>query len=176
MGGVGIASVAADDIRHPPVVGTKVVDVGTLAMCDFAEETSAVHFHKPEVERVVTAVLKHGADALCVVGGFDELPTFLYGGGGRHLYGHILALLHGVYGDGRVAFPVGADEDDVDVRLLTQLLPAVGRGEYVHLTPFFGRKQSECLVDGRLTQVADGCDASVGDALVASQSSNATLT
>ena len=91
-----------------------------------AEESLLCHVQCGQLEEVVDAVLEHHAvqtGALCRV---DELPYLVHVHGGRHLDGHMLAVLHGIEGDGHVVHPVGGNVDEVDVVAPAHLLIGFG--------------------------------------------------
>ena len=60
-----------------------------------------------------------------LLGRIDQFPALLHGNGRRHLHGYVFALFHGVNRHGRMAQPVGADVDQIDVAAFAELLPAV---------------------------------------------------
>ena len=101
VGGVDVAAVGAVEFEAPVALvvvpeGFEVVDVGPLGLEQLAEEPVLRHVERRELEEVIDAVLEHHAVALPLLGRVDQLPALLERRGGRHLDGHMLALLHGV--------------------------------------------------------------------------------
>ena len=62
------------------------------------------------------------AGLLCRI---DQFPALLHGNSRRHLHGHVFALFHGINRHGRMAQPVGADIDQIDVGPFAKPFPAL---------------------------------------------------
>ena len=96
---VGITSELAEVVYTPGAVGAahrvvEVVDIATLGVQNFTEDTLLSHIQRCKLEEVVDAVLEHHAVFASALRGIDELPQLLQGEGCGHLYNHVLAALH----------------------------------------------------------------------------------
>ena len=128
--GVNVAAVLLVEVQTPVTLVVvpelvEVVDVGALDMQNLAEKPVARHVERRQLEKVIDAVLEHHAVALVLLGGVHQLPALLERRGGRHLDGHMLAVLHGVHGHRHVLEPRRGDIHQVDVVALAELFPAL---------------------------------------------------
>ena len=61
------------------VVDAQIVDVSTLAVHEFAEETETAHVEREKLGLAVAAVLELHAVHACLLGGLDEFPALVEG-------------------------------------------------------------------------------------------------
>ena len=179
--GVGVALMLPTEVGHPALLSTdvgavaQVVDVGSLQVGEGAEEALLLHGEHGLVEGVVAAVLEHEAVAAGALGGVDELPALGYGGGGGHLNGYVLALLHGIAGHGGVGEPVGADVYQINVGALTQPAPAIGGVVDGGVVASILLHEVVGIGQVRRVDVAQGYDVDMLDGEVATQGGHATI-
>ena len=99
------------------------MDIRTLGTKHLAEEALLCHVERSEFEEVIHTVLQHHAVTLGALGGVDDIPRFLEAAHSGDFTSYVLALLHSVDHHRSMAYPVGDDVDEVDIRAVTELLP-----------------------------------------------------
>ena len=181
MRGVGVALMLSAEAAHPTfgtiavVLVAQVVDVSTFQMGERAEKSLLLHREHGLMERVVAAVLKHEAVAMCAFCGVDELPALGNRSGCGHFDGNVLALLHGIAGHGGVGEPVGAYVYQIDVVSFTQLAPSVVRVVQVGGISAIVSQQSLGGREMLGTDVTQGYNVYVLDDKVATQCSHTAI-
>ena len=103
----------------------QVMDIRPLCPYHLAEDTVLRHVQRVHLEPVVAAVLQHHAVLARAFAQVNQLPALLQIHGGRHLQGHVLAVLHSIFRNGEVVQPVGGDIHQVNVVALAQGLVAL---------------------------------------------------
>ena len=134
---VDIAAMCLVEVHAPVVpvllpVRVEVVQVCALGMQDFAEQSVLCHVQSRQLKEVIAAVLQLHAVPACALRGVDEQPDVVERRCRRHLYGGVLAVLHGIDSHRHVVHPVGGYVDQVYVVAPAQLpvygvATAVGR-------------------------------------------------
>ena len=107
-----------------PILGQEV-DVGAFHVIYFAEESMLGHVQGGHLKEVVAAVLEHHAVTAGFLAGVHQLPAIFDRHGRRDLYGDMMTVLHGIYGDRNVVQPVRRDVDQVDVIPFAQLFVGI---------------------------------------------------
>ena len=92
-------------------------------MKDLPEKPLLGHVESGELEEIIYAVLELHAVLACALRSVDKIPYLLHVHGCRHLYGHMLAMFHGIRGHHHMGLPVGGDIHEVYVIPLAELLP-----------------------------------------------------
>ena len=103
----------------------QIVDISPFGMNDLPEKPLLRHIEGRQFEEIVATVFEHHAMAAGLLCRIDQFPALLYGNGSRHLYGHVFALLHGINRHGRMAQPVSADIDQIDVGSFAKPFPVL---------------------------------------------------
>ena len=92
-------------VRKPPVMPVlvpelfKIVDICPFTMQDFAEKPVLSHIQSSKLEKVIHTVLKLHAVFPRALRGIYQVPYLLQVHGRRHLNGHMLSMLHGIFCD-----------------------------------------------------------------------------
>ena len=131
MGRIDIAFMSFVEIKPPVIpvtapIGIKVVEIGSLDMEYFTENSGLGHRQARHLEEVIAAVLEHHAVLPGLLRHVDKGPDLLQGGGHRHLAGHVLAVFHSIKRYGSVVYPVGTDVHEIDVVPLAKLFIDLG--------------------------------------------------
>ena len=159
--GVGVAAVLLAGVLYPvlPCVGSaagivgrwhcEIVNVGSFAVRDGAQQTASVHLERGKGAEVVAAVFGHEAVPPRFLCRTHQQPALLNACGRRHLDGHVFAMPHGLHCYGAVAVPLRADVDQVDVGILTsqQLNDQWKNLSFVDETALAGGKATKFKID-----------------------------
>ncbi len=118
-------------VFHAPVVvilgpiGFEAMQVASLDVHQFTEDTVLRHIERCHLEEVIDAVFEHHAMELGAFCHVDHVPNLLHRQGCGHFASHVLAVLHGIEHHGSVVNPVGANVYKIDVRTFTNSLPGI---------------------------------------------------
>jgi hypothetical protein len=121
---------------HAPVVAilvpvcTKIMAVAAFKVYKFAKNAFLNHPEAGHLKGIVAAVFQHHAVHAGAFCGVYKRPAFLYGNGGRHLQGNILAAFHGIDSNLGMELPGGGNIHKVNVRKFAEAFPAVWSNEF----------------------------------------------
>src|SRR6266850_3352990 len=133
MSGVQIA-VSADVFFQPPLIIVlipgkvsiqQMMYVRSFAMNDLSEKTLPGHIQHQQFKKPITGIFHHHAVLTGPFGGFYQLPAMLECSRSRYFDAHMLSMIHGMEGHGRVETPGGSNEYQINVILFAYLFPCI---------------------------------------------------
>jgi hypothetical protein len=104
--------------------------VAAFEVRKLSKNTFPNHPEAGHLKGIIAAVFQHHAVHAGAFCGVYKRPAFLYGNGGRHLQGNILAAFHGIDSNLGMELPGGSNIHKVNVRKFAEAFPAVWSNEF----------------------------------------------
>ena len=112
-------------LRFTEHTAQQFMDISTLTVNYFTEQTFLYHVHCQDLKEIVTAIFQLHAMFLCSLRSLYQLPAIFQCSSCRNFHCHMLSAFHGIDSDRCMPFPGSGYINQIDIILFTQLFPAV---------------------------------------------------